>query len=114
MSVFIGISFLALISYGSYNYISYHPAIRSHQYFYLFGLSLALFSNLLWLYGVRYLNNKDHIFWLGISFDIIVTATSIIIPILFFDLKFNRFVWLGIVLLLIGLLIIKQFGIEKS
>ena len=108
------ICFMALLSYSSYNYISYQEVIRQHKFFYLFGLSLAIVSNLLWLYGVKSLNNKVHIFWLGITFDVIVTATSILIPVIFFDLRFNKVIWLGIGLILIGLFVIKEFGLEKA
>lgn len=114
MSVMLIVCFFAFLSYGSYSYISYNSSIRSHQYFYFYGLSLALLSNLLWLYGVKVLNNRDQIFWLGISFDFIVTFTSIAIPIFFFDLKLNRLTWIGVGFLIVGIFIIKQFGISRE
>lgn len=104
----------AFISYGTYNYISYSEFFRSHRLFFVMGLALALVSNLLWLYGVKVLNQREHIFWLGISFDVIVTATSILIPVLFFGLRFNKLTWVGIAFILLGLIIIKEFGMKSS
>lgn len=105
---------LIFITYSAYTYLGYHEGMRNSRYFFAVGLSLAIVSNLAWMMGVRILDAPQSIFWLAIGFDIIVTTCSLYVPILLSKVKFNSFTWLGIGLIVGGLLIIKNLGIRTD
>lgn len=110
----VSILFLIFLTYSAYTYLGYHEGLRNSRYFFVIGLSLAIVSNLSWMMGVRILNTPQSIFWLAIGFDVIVTACSLYVPIVLSKVKFNSFTWLGIGLIVGGLLIIKNLGIRTD
>lgn len=105
---------LIFLTYSAYTYLGYHEGLRNSRYFFAIGLSLAIVSNVSWMMGVRILNAPQSIFWLAIGFDIIVTTCSLYVPIVLSKVKFNSFTWLGIGLIVGGLLIIKNLGIRTE
>lgn len=110
----VSILVLIFLTYSAYTYLGYHEGLRNSRYFFVIGLSLAIVSNLSWMMGVRILNAPQSIFWLAIGFDIIVTTCSLYVPIVLSKVKFNSFTWLGIGLIVGGLLIIKNLGIRTE
>ncbi|HRO67970.1 MAG TPA: hypothetical protein PL182_10435 [Pseudobdellovibrionaceae bacterium] len=108
-----GILCTIFVTYSCYTYIGYSETLRNSKYFLVLGLSISLISNLLWLWGVRLLNQSQGIFWYGISFDVIVTACSLYVPIVLSKVKFNSLTWLGVGLVLSGLFVIKNFGVQE-
>jgi len=111
---FLYLSLACLISYSLYIYISYDPYIRSSNLFYITGISVAIISNLIWLFGVKVLDDNKSIFWLGIIFDGATAVASITIPILFFGLGFPPGTWVGIALVVIGISLLQDFSLKEK
>ncbi|MBX3040165.1 MAG: hypothetical protein KF789_05575 [Bdellovibrionaceae bacterium] len=101
------------VTYSCYTYLGYSETLRNSKYFFAIGLSISLLSNLMWLLGVRLLNQSQGIFWYGIAFDFIVTTCSLYIPIVLSKVKFNSLTWLGVGLVISGLFVIKNFGVQE-
>lgn len=102
------------VTYSCYTYIGYNEGIRNSKYFLVLGLSISLTSNLLWLLGLRILNSSHSIFWFGLTFDILVTACSLYIPVILSKVKFHSMTWLGIALIVSGLMVIKTVGMVEK
>ncbi|MDG0817683.1 hypothetical protein [Bdellovibrio svalbardensis] len=113
-SKIIAILLSVFVTYSLYTYIGYHEGLRNSKYFILVGLALALTSNLLWLLGLRILNSSQSIFWLSLAFDITITVCSLYIPVILSKVKFNSFTWVGVALVVTGLMVIKNLGMSQE
>lgn len=110
----LGILVSIFVTYSVYTYLGYNESLRNSRYFILMGLTLALTSNLLWLLGLRIINNSQSIFWFSLAFDVIVTTCSLYVPIVLSKVKFNSITWLGVALVVLGLFIIKNLGVRHD
>jgi drug/metabolite transporter (DMT)-like permease len=108
------ILFAIFVTYSLYTYLGYSETLRGSRYFMLMGLSLALISNLLWLLGVKLLNSSQPIFWFALGFDVVVTVCSVYVPLLMSKVRFNAYTWLGVGLIITGLLVVKNLGIQQE
>lgn len=110
----IAILFAIFLTYSLYTYLGYNEALRGSRYFMLMGLSLAFVSNLLWLIGVKLLNSSEPIFWFALAFDVVVTVCSVYVPLVMSKVRFNSYTWLGVALIITGLLVVKNLGIKQA
>lgn len=75
------------------------------------GLCLAVIGNLIWLTMSKLiLIDKTTVFYYGLAFDATITATTILIPAVFFGVRLSPISWVGVALVLLGLLILKLTG----
>ena len=99
---------LAFISYGTYIFLSYSKSARNYKYFYLIALIFPIISNLLWLWGIRMINDTQKIFLFGLSFHLIIALCSLGVPIIFYKVRFTKTKWIGISLITLGFFIIHE------
>jgi drug/metabolite transporter (DMT)-like permease len=98
------IYFLASLIYSAAAIISYIP-IR-HSIRVLVGIVLGNIGTFLWYYLIK---NKTHqdIYISGLIWDVIMVGSFVVVPALFFNIKFTTNMIIGFILIISGLILIK-------
>jgi len=104
------ILFLFGVIYSIYAYISYSPSLDKNSPNYCsYFIILGLFHSFLWYLSVVTNENKEKLFVFILIWDLIYMAVFYLVPILFFDVKFNITGIIGLFVMIVGLFIMK-FG----
>lgn len=98
---------LATIIYFMSTYGYYNDQIRDSKYFFLAGIVLAVINNVLWLYLTRILKEPNTLMFFAFIWDMIILATAIIVPTVFFGVKPTLLGWIGIGLVITGITLFK-------
>ena len=87
--------------------LSYSYKLKASSLFFPIGLTLALIVNYLWLYIAKISINKHDIYLRGLVWDSMIVGCYVLIPILFYGVKFNITTAIGIGLVVLGLILTK-------
>lgn len=98
---------VAIFSYSSLVCLTYLKDLRETWYYLPVGLGLALLNNFIWLTIARQSPNEHVLYLYGIYWDTIIILTYTLIPFLMFNIKLSNISWVGIGLVLLGLLVTK-------
>lgn len=106
------IIFIAFILYSLYTYIGYKDSIKNSNSYYVYGIIIVIISNLLWMYLNKTLQSKDSTLIYSLIWDIMIAVSAIIIPFFFFKMNLTNISYVGIVLIVVGLITLK-LGLMK-
>ena len=101
---------LGFITYCIYAWIGYDISMRNSSYFYVSGMALALLANVFWLILVRISESQEKIAYYGTLWEVVVIVSSII-PIFIFKIKTDAGFWIGLSLVLIGVMVMRIFSV---
>ena len=105
---FILISFSVL--YSIYAYISYSTSLdKNSPSYFLFFIILGFFHSVLWYLSVVTNESKEKLFIFILIWDLIYMAIFYLVPVFFFDVKFNITGIIGLFVMIVGLFVMK-FG----
>lgn len=109
MSLFIYfLLFIVFIIYSIGSAIAYNDSIRNSPWLYVYALIISTVGSLLWITIVKIVDQKEKIYVVGVWWDVIVALAYTIVPIIFFHLKFGPMAWMGVILIMAGLLLLKR------
>lgn len=98
---------LATIVYSAYAWITFNPALKTFAYLVPLGLLLAVIGNWAWISIARSIQEPSELVIYGMLWDAMITLTFVMVPVLFFGVRFNVVSGLGCGLVLIGLTLMK-------
>jgi len=98
---------VAGLIYFFYSWLIFNPEYKNKQWIYLVGITCAVLANLIWIYVSKITTDSRHVMIYGTIWDVIITASTIAVPVFMFGIKLNSYAWLGIGLVIIGLFILK-------
>jgi hypothetical protein len=101
------VMFGATLIYLLYAWICYNPAIKDHTWGTWLGISCAIAANALWLYIAKTTLEPRRLLTYAMFWDVIVTGTSIAIPIWLFNVRMHLQGWAGMLLIIGGLYLLK-------
>jgi hypothetical protein len=108
----LGAPFFVLVMtfiYVVYAWLYYHPRIAQTPVVWI-GVVLALIGNILWVYLARSVREPAAIMLWSLVLGLISDATAVVVPVAAFGLRPSPLAWVGIVIALVGLGIIKYAG----
>ena len=96
-----------------YTFLNYATWFKnlSISYIVLFCVLLGTGMSIPWAFIVKYTTVKESLFLYSISWDVMVTVASLLIPIYFYGVKFSFANWIGIGLIVAGVLALKLSNI---
>lgn len=97
----------SIVVFSVYTYIMYNQSFKESVYLYPVGILLGIGISVCWLSLVRYSDSKETLFLYSIIWDVIVAATALFIPILFYHVKFSPLSWVGIGLIVVGVVVLE-------
>lgn len=101
---------LILLAIGLYccsSYLSYSDAWRRSPWLIPVGMSIGIVSSIAWFMLVKQVDDKQRIYFYSLIWDTIICSCFYIVPIIFFSVKIDRWSFLGLALMICGLVIIK-------
>ena len=99
---------LAVMSLYSISLIvCYDDVARNTWYYPFLSVGLGLIISIFWVLGVKYLDNKDRIFFFSLCWEFSVIFIDYTIPLVFFGLNVNKYVLMGSLVVAAGLTIMK-------
>lgn len=96
-------TFMYLLS--AYNI--YDPTCRGSKYFFATGILLSVLANFIWLLITKSTENSQTIFKYALIWDVLLTLSYFAIPIALFNLSMDFRHWIGVLLILIGIVTLK-------
>lgn len=99
--------FLGFLIYGCYAFVSYTDQIKTSNWYYPLGLSLALAANAVWMWIAKADTNASSLLTKALIWDVIVTVVTVAFPLFVFGARLTLQQSLGLVLLLVGLVLVK-------
>ena len=96
------------VIYTMYAYMSFHGDIKNSAWFIPTGTLLAVLGNVLWLIYAQKTDSQQLLLTRGIIWDLMISASFIITPFIFFDMKINKVTLLGLGITIIGILVLKS------
>lgn len=88
-------------------WITYKESNRNSSWFIPTLIGIDIVSNLVWAGMTRYLDDKQKIYVFSLFWDTVMVLVWYFIPIMFFGVKIDRWILLGVLLMILGLSIIK-------
>lgn len=98
---------IAMIVYGAYCHVGYLPEFKISVWFTPFCLLMVLIGNMLWITFVKTTHNTENIFISGVIWDAALTASFVLVPMLFHNVQLEFAEKVGLVICLIGLFLMK-------
>ena len=98
---------IALNFYFACTYFSFHEELRRANWFVPVSVCLNIVTSFLWFSTVKYIDEKNKIFFYSLAWDFCMVCIAYFVPILFFNLNLNKMTIAGFLLMIIGLIIIK-------
>lgn len=105
---------VGLVVYAVSIWATYHPEIRATRLFWVVGMSAAVVGHGVWSLLAQSLDEQKGIFLYSLLWDVGFTAVSILIPALLFGLRVSLPGYAGLLLIVVGSLVVKQFGLEET
>lgn len=87
--------------------LSYSDKAKASAWYYPLGLALAFAANYLWLYIAKTTPEKSQIYLAGLLWDSMIVGCYVLIPVLFYGVRFGFLTALGICLVVSGLILTK-------
>lgn len=99
---------LGALGYMAQTWISYTPWIKESLWFYPLGLLTTLISTACWLTIVK-ISQTHHIYNHAVIWDVMVVATYLLLPLMFFGVVLKGGQIAGLILMLIGAFLINAY-----
>lgn len=100
---------IGLSTYGVSVWATYHPLIRTTKAYWLIGLSAAVIGHVLWALLAQRLSGHN-VFKYALVWDAGFTVVSLLVPMILFGVRLNFLGIIGIVLMGVGGIVVKEFG----
>ena len=97
----------SFLVYGAYTFVTYSKSIRDSSYYLPLGLAAAVLANVIWMFMARNLGTAKSIFYWGLALDITLTASTIIVPVMFFGVSPSKTSAVAIMMILTGIVLLK-------
>jgi len=98
---------LGTIVYSAYAWLTFKPELKVSAYLIPIGLSLAVFGNLLWILLARSTHDPAKLIVYGMLWDTMITLAFLLVPMMFFGVRFTAIGGVGCGLVVVGLLMMK-------
>lgn len=90
-------------------YLGYSESLRRSSWFMPFCISINLLTSTLWFLAIKYIDNKNKIFFYSLCWDAVMIATACFVPIFLFNLNLNKTTIAGVFFMILGLFLIKIY-----
>lgn len=101
------ILFAAMVFYSISLLLCYSQGIRSAWYYVPLALSIGLCTSLMWTLSVKIIDNKEKIFFFSLCWEFLVILVDCLIPIVFFGISANKYMVIGSVIVVLGLIVMR-------
>lgn len=98
---------LGTVVYSAYAWLTFKPELKVSAYLLPIGLSLAVVGNLLWILLARSTQEPGKLIVYGMAWDAMITLSFLLVPIMFFGVRFTVVSGVGCGLVGLGLLMMK-------
>lgn len=98
---------VGFITYLGLASASYSKAFQSSRWFFPVGALAAMMANVLWLSIAKSEPSASELVIKGLYWDVMLTATYMLVPIMFFGAEITLRQYAGIGLIIIGIILVK-------
>lgn len=98
---------IGLLAYAALAHLSYSEFKTTGTPYYLTGLGIALLANACWLWIARMEPNASKLVFKALAWDVMLTLTYLVIPILFFSVRLTPSQIFGVILIFAGIILTK-------
>lgn len=98
---------IGTITYSVYAWLTFKPELKMSMYLIPTALCLAIFGNLLWILLAKSTESPAKLIIYGMAWDTMITLSFLLVPIVFFGVRFSPVAGLGCTMVVVGLLIMK-------
>jgi drug/metabolite transporter (DMT)-like permease len=98
---------IGTIIYMAYAWLTFAPSMKMSPYLMPFGIGMAVAGNFLWIMMARSIQQPMVLVYYGMLWDTMITLSFILVPVVFFGIRFTLISGLGCLLVLIGLTFMK-------
>lgn len=98
---------LAFVLYSASAYLSYHEEWKTRNFYFPLGIFIGLCITTLWFWLVRYIDDKNKIYFYSLIWDTIMIGVFYITPIIIYGVSINKAGLFGLILIIAGLIIFK-------
>jgi multidrug transporter EmrE-like cation transporter len=98
---------LGTIIYSLYAWLTFKPELKVSNYLMPFGLGLALIGNLLWILLAKSTHEPAKLIVYGMVWDTMITLSFLLVPMMFFGVRFTLVSGVGCGFVVLGLLMMK-------
>jgi hypothetical protein len=110
MPLLAGIFVLVAVVISILTAINYHPVLKISWWYYPISFVFGNCLTFLWWWLMAAVGRDDKkVFFSGLIWDVVLTGMSLLIPVLYFDVRPNRLAAWGVALIVAGLVLLK-FG----
>ena len=96
-----------IIVYAVYAWVTFSPSVRAAGLVFPAGLVTAVIGNVLWLMLVNKVYDQQKLIYYGMLWDTMVTASFILVPVLFMGVRLSMLSMIGCGVVVAGLLMMK-------
>lgn len=96
-----------VVIYGLYSWLVFNPALKTKPWIIYAGLGCALVGNLLWVLLARATIDNGRLIYYGLWWDTLITASTFLIPVLCYGIRFSGTALIGLAVTIVGLLLMK-------
>ena len=100
-------SLVGIVIYSLIAVASYSEPIKAHPLYFALGLGLGLIANFCWLHIARGEPNPSKLVLLGLYWDVMLTLTYMLVPMLFFGARLTLMQGLGVLAIFAGIVLTK-------
>lgn len=86
---------------------SYHPIFKASSYYYWTSLAIATVTSFSWAYVARHTENSSKLVVYGLYWDVIMTVTYLVVPVVIFHARMSIIQWIGVSLIMAGIILTK-------
>jgi drug/metabolite transporter (DMT)-like permease len=98
---------IGTVIYTSYAWLTFAPSMKASSYLIPLGITMAIAGNFLWIMMARSIHQPAALVYYGMLWDSMITISFILVPIIFFGVRFNFVSGIGCTLVLVGLTLMK-------
>jgi len=97
---------LGFLSYFLAVWAMYTPAIKNHEHYIIGSMIFGFCMSFSWPYIVKHTNDPNLLYTRGLIWDAMLVGCFTVLP-LFFGVKLGLTAWIGVALVVLGLIIMK-------
>ena len=99
---------LGCLLYSCMAYLSYSSFLKNSPYYFVYGVTMAALVNALWFAIAKAEVNASTLMLKGLYWDVMLTATYLVVPLLIFNAKVTLMQGLGIAFIVAGVFLTKM------
>lgn len=92
--------------------MSYNEAFRRSDYFIPVTILIGLLCSIIWNSMVKYIDDKNRIYYYSLVWDVSTIFVYYLFPLMFLNIKLEKFGIIGIIMIIFGLFVVKLNIIE--